>query len=61
MINHFLPNFLQAEPEFFFFFENTVDPDQIASGEAIWSESTLFFTLVMMIHALKLECCTLTG
>ena len=29
-----------------FFFENTVDPDQLASEEAIWSGSTLFSTLI---------------
>ena len=27
-------------------FENTVDPDQMASKEAIWSGSTLFSTLI---------------
>ena len=27
------------------FFENTVDPDQLASDEAIWSGSTLYSTL----------------
>ena len=28
-------------------FKNTVDPDQIASEEAIWSGSTLFFIQFM--------------
>ena len=28
------------------FFENTVDPDQLASDEASWSGSTLFSTLI---------------
>ena len=29
-----------------FFFENSVDQDQMASYEAIWLESTMFFTLI---------------
>ena len=31
-------------------FENTVDPDQMASEEAIWSGSTLFFIQFMNLH-----------
>ena len=29
-------------PDLSFFFKNTVDSDQLASDDAIWSESTLF-------------------
>ena len=32
------------DPQFCSFFESTADPDQLASDEAIWSGSTLFFT-----------------
>ena len=45
---------------YLFFFENRVDPDQMASDEAIWSGSTLFSTLIV-ITCIQLECCRLTG
>ena len=36
---------------FYFFFENTVDPDQLGSDEAIWLDSTLFSPLfVQLVH-----------
>ena len=38
------------------FSENTVDPDHLASTEAIRSGSTLFSTLIENTY-LKLECC----
>ena len=31
-------------------FENSVDPDQMASEEAIWSGSTLFFIQFMNLY-----------
>ena len=31
-------------------FKNTVDPDQMASEEAIWSGSTLFFIQFMNLY-----------
>ena len=42
------------------FFENTVDPDQLASDEAIWSGSTLLSTWIENT-CLQLECCRLTA
>ena len=33
------------------FFENGVDPDRLASGEASWSGSTLFSTLIETLNA----------
>ena len=30
----------------FYSFENTVDPDQLASDKTIWSGSTVFSTLI---------------
>ena len=45
----------------FYFFENSVDPDQLASDEAIWSGSTLFSTLIEKKKiCLQLEFCRLT-
>ena len=35
-------------------FENTVDPEQLASGEAIWSGYVLFSTLIDL-HAYKMN------
>ena len=43
-----------------FFFENTVDPDQLASDEAILPGSTLFPTLLVNV-CLQLDSCRLTG
>ena len=40
-------------------FENTNDQDQLASDEAIWSVSTMFFTQIENT-CLKLEHCLLT-
>ena len=34
-----------------FAFKNSVDPDQMASEEAIWSGSTLFFIQFMNLYA----------
>ena len=42
------------------YFENSVDPDQLASNEAIGSESTLF-SIMIENTCLQLECCRLTG
>ena len=41
------------------FFENTVNPDQLASNEAILSVSTVFSILIVN-KCLYLECCQLT-
>ena len=41
-------------------FENRVDPDRMASDDAIWSGSTLFSTLIV-ITCIQLESCRLTG
>ena len=44
-----------VEPRFIFFFKkNTVDPDQMASSEAIWSGITLFSTLIENDYNCKL-------
>ena len=36
------------------FFKNTVDPDQLASDEAILSEPTLFSTLIVNTYCFSL-------
>ena len=41
-------------------FENTVDPEQLASDEVVWSGSVLFYTLIGL-HAYKMNWCMLTG
>ena len=43
------------------FFENTIDPDNQAYNEAIWSWSTLFWTRIEKIKMNELKSCKLTG
>ena len=54
-----LINTCPAKPRFILF-ENTVDSDKLASGEAIRSGSTLFSTLIKNTY-LQLECCRWIG
>ena len=43
-----------------FYFDNTVDSNQLASDKAIWSGSTLF-SIQIENTFLQMECCRLTG